>query len=189
MDTTMVPDQVKTQKIQAGVQVSRHEDSKVIFSTGSTLEGFILFVFVLDRNIVSEVDNDLHQFLCISTCVNEQTYGYFKWDKGLRQVILLGKATYEWNDIIGELLNMHYKNNIKSVLSKVGTAACVYVISRERNLRIFQDEKRNEDVLIKTVKEEIKWKLASLTLKKSKTISMIFKELGIIPNYASIKCQ
>ncbi|GKD84572.1 zf-CCHC domain-containing protein, partial [Tanacetum coccineum] len=51
MHTIMVPDQVKTQKIQAGVQVSRQEDTNVIFSIGSTMEDFILFVFVLVRNI------------------------------------------------------------------------------------------------------------------------------------------
>ncbi|GJR15961.1 hypothetical protein Tco_0798613 [Tanacetum coccineum] len=47
-------EQVKTQKIQAGVPVSRLKDKDVIFSIGSTLEDFILFVFILVRNIVSE---------------------------------------------------------------------------------------------------------------------------------------
>ncbi|GJX87760.1 hypothetical protein Tco_0339774 [Tanacetum coccineum] len=47
MHTTMVPKQVKTQKTQAGVQVSRQEDTNVIFSIGSTMEDFILFVIVL----------------------------------------------------------------------------------------------------------------------------------------------
>ncbi|GKB61345.1 hypothetical protein Tco_0917531, partial [Tanacetum coccineum] len=44
--------QVKTQKSQAGVQVSRLEDKDVIFSIGSTLEDFICVVYVLDRNII-----------------------------------------------------------------------------------------------------------------------------------------
>ncbi|GKA33220.1 hypothetical protein Tco_0719587 [Tanacetum coccineum] len=51
MHTTMVPEQVKTQKIQAGVQVSRQEDTNVIFSIGSTMEDFILFAILLVRNI------------------------------------------------------------------------------------------------------------------------------------------
>ncbi|GKD78219.1 hypothetical protein Tco_1340840 [Tanacetum coccineum] len=42
MQTIIVPEQVKTQKIQAGVQVSRLEDKDVIFSIGSALEDFIL---------------------------------------------------------------------------------------------------------------------------------------------------
>ncbi|GJY44916.1 hypothetical protein Tco_0433129 [Tanacetum coccineum] len=42
MHTTMVPEQVKTKKIQAGVQVSRLEDKDVIFSIGSALNVIIL---------------------------------------------------------------------------------------------------------------------------------------------------
>ncbi|GKB89335.1 hypothetical protein Tco_0961607 [Tanacetum coccineum] len=51
MQTTIVPEQVKIQKIQAGVQVSRLEDKDVIFSIGSALEDFILLYFVIVRNI------------------------------------------------------------------------------------------------------------------------------------------
>ncbi|GJU81968.1 hypothetical protein Tco_1284333 [Tanacetum coccineum] len=55
MQTTMVQEQVKTQKIQAGVQVSRLEDKDVIFSIGSTLEDFIMLYCVLVRNIRLDV--------------------------------------------------------------------------------------------------------------------------------------
>ncbi|GJS28702.1 hypothetical protein Tco_0489322 [Tanacetum coccineum] len=41
MHTTMVPEQVKPQKIQAGVQVSRLEDKDVIFSIGSALDDVV----------------------------------------------------------------------------------------------------------------------------------------------------
>ncbi|GJW95089.1 DUF1997 domain-containing protein [Tanacetum coccineum] len=91
------------------------------------------------------------------------------WE-AIKGIIMMEKENYAWDDIIGKVQTMHCKNNIKSVLSKIGTAACVYVVWRERNLRLFQDEKRNEDVLIKVVKDEIKWKLASLTVKESKAI-------------------
>ncbi|GJX40982.1 ribonuclease H-like domain-containing protein [Tanacetum coccineum] len=50
MHTTMVPEQVKILKIEAGVQVSRPEDAKDIFSIGSTLEDLIFVVFVPVRN-------------------------------------------------------------------------------------------------------------------------------------------
>ncbi|GJW47209.1 hypothetical protein Tco_0078855 [Tanacetum coccineum] len=52
MQTTIVPEQVKTQKIHAGVQVSRLEGKDVIFSIASALEDFILLDFVIVRNIV-----------------------------------------------------------------------------------------------------------------------------------------
>ncbi|GKD40567.1 hypothetical protein Tco_1260774, partial [Tanacetum coccineum] len=51
MHTTMVPEQVKTQEIQAGVQVSRLEDTYDIFSIGSALEDIYFVVFILGRNI------------------------------------------------------------------------------------------------------------------------------------------
>ncbi|GJU67782.1 hypothetical protein Tco_1254041, partial [Tanacetum coccineum] len=78
MHTTMVPEQVKTMKIQAGAKVSRPEELRRhlqlwkcfgrlyyivivlvrnienledIFSFGSALEDFICVVFVLVRNI------------------------------------------------------------------------------------------------------------------------------------------
>ncbi|GJV45054.1 succinate-semialdehyde dehydrogenase, mitochondrial-like protein [Tanacetum coccineum] len=60
MQTTMVPEQVETQKSQAEVQVSRPKDKDVIFSIGSALENFILGVFLfLFRNIVSNFGFDI----------------------------------------------------------------------------------------------------------------------------------
>ncbi|GJX55306.1 hypothetical protein Tco_0285203 [Tanacetum coccineum] len=47
MHTTMIPEQVKTQKIQAGVQVSRQEVTNVIFNIGSTLEVLIMLKLYL----------------------------------------------------------------------------------------------------------------------------------------------
>ncbi|GJY51749.1 hypothetical protein Tco_0442596 [Tanacetum coccineum] len=60
MHTIMVPEQVKTMKIQAGVQVSRPEDVEVIFSIGSTLEDFILGKKERDREreIKREIDGE-----------------------------------------------------------------------------------------------------------------------------------
>ncbi|GJW53002.1 putative ribonuclease H-like domain-containing protein [Tanacetum coccineum] len=74
MLTTMVPEHVKTQKIQAGVKVSRLEDKDVIFSIGSSLEDFILLYSVLFRNIysVSHADADVDNFkrCCTSYTLN-----------------------------------------------------------------------------------------------------------------------
>ncbi|GJS59917.1 hypothetical protein Tco_0654701 [Tanacetum coccineum] len=48
----MVPEQVKTKKIQAGVQVSRLEDKDVIFSIGSALDVILFCCICMDGNIV-----------------------------------------------------------------------------------------------------------------------------------------
>ncbi|GJV55318.1 hypothetical protein Tco_1456323 [Tanacetum coccineum] len=74
---------------------------------------------------------------------------------------------------------LHCKNNIRSVLNKVGVAAVVYNIWSEKNIRIFQDGKRDEDTLIMIVKNEIKWKLASLKVKKSIAVTKVFEEWGV----------
>nr|GFB82967.1 hypothetical protein [Tanacetum cinerariifolium] len=51
MHTTMVPEQVKTPEIQAGVQVSRLEDTDDILSIRSALEDVYFVVFIFGRNI------------------------------------------------------------------------------------------------------------------------------------------
>nr|GEU69556.1 reverse transcriptase domain-containing protein [Tanacetum cinerariifolium] len=88
MHITVVPEQVKPLKIQAGVQVSIPEDTKVIFSTGSTLEDFIFVVFILVRNIVSI----LHKYLLLD---NKQIFrsglqqgNINVWDMNTTQVLM-----------------------------------------------------------------------------------------------------
>ncbi|GJZ52876.1 reverse transcriptase domain-containing protein, partial [Tanacetum coccineum] len=72
------------------------------------------------------------------------------------------------------------KNNIKSVTKKVSIAVVVYNIWRERNLKTFQQKKRDEDTIIKIVKDDVKWKLASLKVKKSSAITKVFGEWGFV---------
>ncbi|GJT47195.1 hypothetical protein Tco_0955910 [Tanacetum coccineum] len=67
MHTTMVPVQVKTLKIQAGVQVSRQGELgrhlQLWKHFGSALEDFICVVFVHDRNIVkSHSERNMQNF-------------------------------------------------------------------------------------------------------------------------------
>ena len=85
----------------------------------------------------------------------------------------------DWNGIVGCLMSMHQKNNIKSVPSKIGTATCVYNVWHERNLRLFQDEHKDEETLIKIVKNEIKWKLMSLNVKKSAAVMLTYLKWNI----------
>ncbi|GJS48607.1 hypothetical protein Tco_0598728 [Tanacetum coccineum] len=66
------------------------------------------------------------------------------------------------------------KNNIMGVIKKVSIAVVVYNIWRERNLKTFQQKKRDEDAIIKIVKDDVKWKLASLKVKKSSAVTKVF---------------
>ncbi|GJZ22974.1 hypothetical protein Tco_0560013, partial [Tanacetum coccineum] len=98
--TTMVPEQVKTKKIQAGVQVSRLEDKDVIFSIGSALDIVANLVmhekakhFDIDVHLVREkvasgliravkVDTKSHVVdiltKALRTC--QHTFECYKWD-------------------------------------------------------------------------------------------------------------
>ncbi|GKA94843.1 hypothetical protein Tco_0816881 [Tanacetum coccineum] len=76
MQTTMVPEQVKTQKIQAKVQVSRPEDKDVIFTIGSALEDFILLYFVLVRNILADMRTGYGCILFLAVNIRSTPLGW-----------------------------------------------------------------------------------------------------------------
>ncbi|GJZ49096.1 retrovirus-related pol polyprotein from transposon TNT 1-94 [Tanacetum coccineum] len=87
MHTTMVPEQVKTKKIQAGVQVSRLEDKDVIFSIGSALDVTLFFkdnkidllVQQYEQFVISEdesIDSAFARFNTIITSLKALDEGY-----------------------------------------------------------------------------------------------------------------
>ncbi|GJZ06511.1 RNA-directed DNA polymerase, eukaryota, reverse transcriptase zinc-binding domain protein [Tanacetum coccineum] len=127
-----------------------------------------------------ENNGDSVQHLFFECCFSKKIWNEIKGR------ILLNTTNYEWVDIISKTQDMHYNNSIKSILTKIGLAACVYNIWRERNLRIFQNAKRREEDIAKIIMEDIKWKLASLTVKKSKSVVKIYKEWDINPIYNHI---
>ncbi|GJW50193.1 RNA-directed DNA polymerase, eukaryota, reverse transcriptase zinc-binding domain protein [Tanacetum coccineum] len=122
--------------------------------------------------------SDSVQHLFFECCFSKKIWNEIKGR------ILLNTTNCEWVDIISKTQDMHYNNNIKSILTKIGLAACVYNIWREMNLRIFQNAKRREEDIAKIIMEDIKWKLANLTVKKSKSVVNIYKEWDINPVYS-----
>ncbi|GJT78672.1 hypothetical protein Tco_1045397 [Tanacetum coccineum] len=58
-------------------------------------------------------------------------------------------------------------------MGRIGVAACVYHIWRERNRRLFQNSKSNVDTVIQRINKEIKWKLMGLLVKT--TIAVLSK--------------
>ncbi|GJT30299.1 hypothetical protein Tco_0910574 [Tanacetum coccineum] len=58
MHTTMVPEQVKTMKIQAGVQGSRPKELRRHLQLWKRFGRLYLIVFVLVRNILIEIKDD-----------------------------------------------------------------------------------------------------------------------------------
>ncbi|GKC00819.1 reverse transcriptase zinc-binding domain-containing protein [Tanacetum coccineum] len=148
------------------------------------------------QDVVSKWMNEivLHCPLCSKTSDSvphlffECDYSKRVWES-IKGKIIMDSATCDWDDIIGKLKLMHSKNNIKSILRKAGVAPCVYAIWRERNLRIFQDKKRTEEVVTKEITEDIKWKLSGFTVKKSKDVSIVYEDWDIRPSYAKMMCD
>ncbi|GJX90860.1 reverse transcriptase domain, reverse transcriptase zinc-binding domain protein [Tanacetum coccineum] len=78
--------------------------------------------------------------------------------------------------IIQMMIQDMCNDSIKGVLGRIGVAACVYFIWRERNSRIFQKVKMKEEDIISCIKEEIKWKLLSLKVKDTDSVRKVFRK-------------
>nr|GEW86093.1 hypothetical protein [Tanacetum cinerariifolium] len=101
----------------------------------------------------------------------------------IKAMINLDQVTNEWKDIIEHLQSLNKHKNIRSILKKIGVAACVYMIWNERNSRTFSKGSREEETLTKIVKDEIRWKLASLNVKRTVAVKKVFDEWGMNPSY------
>ncbi|GKA59381.1 RNA-directed DNA polymerase, eukaryota, reverse transcriptase zinc-binding domain protein [Tanacetum coccineum] len=77
---------------------------------------------------------------------------------------------YEWEEIIHLLINAGNGNNINSVCRRLMLGASVYNIWNERNRRIFQDKKLNEEDIVKRITEVVKCKLSCLIVKDSAAV-------------------
>nr|GEV05254.1 hypothetical protein [Tanacetum cinerariifolium] len=100
---------------------------------------------------------------------------YFKkvWSN-IKAMINLDQVNNKWKDIIEHLQSSNKHNNIRSILKKIGVSACVYMIYNERNSRTFSKGSREEETLTKIVKDEIRWKLASLNVKRTAAVKKSF---------------
>ncbi|GJS11030.1 hypothetical protein Tco_0367826 [Tanacetum coccineum] len=70
------------------------------------------------------------------------------------------------DEVIKYLEDHACKNNIWSVLNKLILAAVTYYLLQERNGRIFRQENRSEKELCSIIKDNIKYKLMSLGVKR-----------------------
>ena len=63
-------------------------------------------------------------------------------------------------------------NTINSIIRRLCLAASVYLIWRERNCRLFKEEKRSVKELFEVFRDTIRFRLASL---KAKPISAVLR--------------
>ncbi|GJZ09213.1 hypothetical protein Tco_0543496 [Tanacetum coccineum] len=88
------------------------------------------------------------------------------WDATKRKMNA-ANATNEWDQIVQTMGNFKCSNSIWSVLRRIGLAACVYYVWKERNDRIFTQIKKSYQTVLQHIMENIRLHLMSLSVKKS----------------------
>ncbi|GJY31531.1 RNA-directed DNA polymerase, eukaryota, reverse transcriptase zinc-binding domain protein [Tanacetum coccineum] len=102
---------------------------------------------------------DSHEHLFFK-CV----YAQYIWKKICRMAKLKLKED-NWGNILEEMSKDKSQGSIWGVIRKLCLAASVYFIWHERNRRLFNNCKRDEDELFKITCEEIKAKMVSIKVK------------------------
>ena len=69
-----------------------------------------------------------------------------------------------------------------SVLGRIVVAACVYYIWCERNKRLFSGEKRSYKEVKKAILNNVRFKLACLTVKESKKAADVYDQWQVPMN-------
>ncbi|GJZ55588.1 hypothetical protein Tco_0610781 [Tanacetum coccineum] len=109
-----------------------------------------------------ETDSHSHLFF-------ECEYSKVFWGKILKKMGVFG-STYKWNDLVVEMSKRNNGNPIDSVIRRLCFAASVYLIWQERNNRIFRDECRSIEELIKVLSDIVRMRLLSLKFKRSTAV-------------------
>lgn len=86
-----------------------------------------------------------------------------------------------WDDIVSHMISQKFNKSIRSILRRVGLAACVYFIWNERNKRMFTNEKNDVDVFT-TIVNYLRLKLSSLHVKDSIQVAEICKKWKVVMN-------
>ncbi|GKB62304.1 hypothetical protein Tco_0918490 [Tanacetum coccineum] len=74
------------------------------------------------------------------------------------------------NNTVKEISKMKANNNIDSIVSRLVFGAVVYFIWQKRNTRMFKQIKRNEESLVQTIKETVRLRMRSFSVKESKAV-------------------
>ena len=88
-----------------------------------------------------------------------------------------------WDDIVRCMIRMKCNRSIKSILRRVGFAACVYYIWNERNKRLFSDEKRKVEDLINEIHNHLRLKLSSLHVKETTQFTDVCNKWKVVMNF------
>lgn len=88
----------------------------------------------------------------------------------------------KWDEIIRNMVSVKHNRSIKSIMSRILFAACVYFIWHERNKRLFTNEKNEAKEVSMNVINYMRLKLSSLTVRKTTQIENVCKNWGVVMN-------
>ncbi|GJZ85987.1 hypothetical protein Tco_0657597 [Tanacetum coccineum] len=96
------------------------------------------------------------------------------WES-LKMKVELSNTGNDWQDIVSSMAARNCSNNIKSILQRITLSTVVYYVWQERNARIFTQDKRDTETLLKIVTESIRMHLMSLGVKRSYQVEKVAK--------------
>ena len=96
-------------------------------------------------------------------------YSQEVWTAVKSMAMIRSKAS-NWASYVGEMCNIQSHNSIWNVIRKLCFAATVYHLWQERNQRKFQQEERDKETLIKSIREDVRFKLMSIRVKDSNVV-------------------
>lgn len=153
----------------------------VWFSQCTPKHAFILWLAVLnklltqDRMLVWHQRDVLKCSVC-NSCVDSHQHLFFEcgfsekvWKEVRNKGSLIG-GCHDLNSVINVIADGGNKNNIWSVVNKLLIAATVYFLWNERNKRMFQNVKRNEEEVISVIYKYMEDALQSLRVKRSSAV-------------------
>lgn len=88
----------------------------------------------------------------------------------------------KWDDIVRCMMSQRFNKSIKSMLRRIGLAACVYYIWNERNKRMFTNEKQDVEAVTKTIVNHLRLKLSSLHVKETIQVADVCKKWNVTMN-------
>ncbi|PWA37062.1 reverse transcriptase domain, Reverse transcriptase zinc-binding domain protein [Artemisia annua] len=107
-------------------------------------------------------DSDSHQHLFFAC-----NYAKQFWNRVCLKIGYIGE---NGNETVRRYTGMEQGNTITSIIRRLSIAASVYLIWRERNCRLFKEERRSVEELFELFCDTIKLRLASLKAKPSMAV-------------------
>jgi hypothetical protein len=174
---------------QCGDKVEWYEI--VWFSNCTPKHSFILWIAMLGRLSTQErlkkwyPNKEMKCSLC-GKCLDSLNHLFFEcsysikvW-KAVKDKASMDSIHDKWDEIVIRMTSVKHNRSIKSVLSRIILAACVYFIWNERNKRLFTDENINSKELTLNVINHVRIKLSSQTVKKSIQVAEVCKKWEVV---------